>query len=305
MKKNYKTILIGNSGFLGRCFLSSDDLMLSVGRTNLSTNYLNDHLHIDDWSDFSPLNNIDFDNVIFLIGSSDHEVINNEVTLAIEKNVLPLMSFLDYLLTRKNKPKKIVAFTTMLQYDSSKLVLPCNEVAVKKPYINKYVFSKYLAEHVSEYYRSHFDIIDVRLSNVYGPTELKRPDIVPSLIWSLLKDSKTFVRTKKPIRDFVYVGDVITAVNGLLNTDFSGPINIGSGFGTKVDKLCKVLENLSKKPIIELNEKHTGHLEYYHDLSLLKSLINFKATPIEKGLEYTFNPMKNFQLYNKKIIINF
>ena len=52
MKTNYKTILIGNSGFLGRCFLSSDNSILSVGRTKLSNDYKNDHLHINDWTDF-------------------------------------------------------------------------------------------------------------------------------------------------------------------------------------------------------------------------------------------------------------
>ena len=49
MKTNYKTILIGNSGFLGRCFLSSDNSILSVGRTKLSNDYKNDHLHINDF----------------------------------------------------------------------------------------------------------------------------------------------------------------------------------------------------------------------------------------------------------------
>lgn len=305
MKTNYKTILIGNSGFLGRCFLSSDNSILSVGRTKLSNDYKNDHLHINDWTDFSPLDEINFNNVIFLIGSSDHEVINNEVTLAIEKNVLPLMSFFDYLISREYKPKKIIAFTTMLQYDTSKLSLPCKEDTAKFPYVNKYVFSKYFAEHVSQFYRKYFDVIDIRLSNVYGPTELERPDIVPSLIWSLLKDPKTFVRTKKPIRDFVYVGDVITAVNGLLNTNFSGPINIGSGFGTSVAKLCEVLEDVSNKKIIELKQKHTGHLEYYHDLSLLKSMIDFKSTSIELGLKLTFNQMKDFYDNSNPIKIQF
>ena len=59
MKKYYKNILIGNSGFLGRCFLSSNDEMLSVGRTKLSENYKNDHLLIQDWNDFSKLDEIE------------------------------------------------------------------------------------------------------------------------------------------------------------------------------------------------------------------------------------------------------
>ena len=301
MKKYYKNILIGNSGFLGRCFLSSNDEMLSVGRTKLSENYKNDHLLIQDWNDFSKLDEIEFENAIFLIGSSDHEVINNHTTLAIEKNVLPLMSFFDYLISRKSQPLRVVTFTTMLQYDSQNLELPCSESNKKNPYVNKYVFSKFMAEHVSDYYRQHFKIIDVRLSNVYGACELTRPDIVPSLIWSLLKNPETFVRTRKPVRDFVYVGDVINAVIDLLKLDFSGPINIGNGNGNSVDELCKVLENLAKVKITNLNQVHTGHLEYYHDLSLLKSLINYESTSIEKGLKLTYEGMKDFHTQNKFI----
>lgn len=296
MKKEYKTILIGNSGFLGRSFLEFDKEILSVGRTKLTPNYVNDHIEIKNWSNFTILDEIQFENVIFLIGSSDHEVINNEVLLAIEKNVHPLMSFFDYLLTRKNLPKKVVTFTTMLQYDTSKLVLPCNESSPIFPYYNKYVFSKFLAEQVSQFYRKCFQIIDIRLSNVYGPTPLIRPDIVPSLIWSLIKDEKTFVRTKRPIRDFVYVNDVIESVISLLETNFSGPINVGSGIGRSVNDICLILEDLSGKKIIDLNKEHTGHIEYYHDLSLLKSLISFVPTSLENGLSVSYNTMKNYNV---------
>ena len=91
-------------------------------------------------TDFSPLDEINFNNVIFSIGSSDHEVINNEVTLAIEKNVLPLMSFFEYHFIEFIILSENHSFSTMLQYDTSKLSLPCKEDTAKFPYVNKYVF---------------------------------------------------------------------------------------------------------------------------------------------------------------------
>jgi nucleoside-diphosphate-sugar epimerase len=292
MKKYYKTILVGNSGFLGRSFLKSDTTILSVGRTDLRPDYTNEHLHISSWNDFNQLEQIEFDYAIFLIGSSDHELINNAPTLAIEKNFLPLLTFLDYLKERDSKPKKVFTFTTMLQYDSEKLTLPCSESAPINPFGNKYIFSKYIAEQTSQFYRKYFDIIDIRLSNVYGPTELRRPDIVPSLIWSLLEDDITYVRTTIPVRDFVFVGDVISAVNQLSFTDFSGPINIGSGIGSSVKELCDILEEVSGKTIIELGEPFTGHKTYYHDLGLLGSLIRHEETSLRDGLIRTYEEMK-------------
>lgn len=301
MKNYFNTILVGNSGFLGRAFLAHNEKILSVGRTNLSDVYNNNHLHIDSWKDLKPLDEIEFENVIFLIGSSDHELINNDPTLAIEKNFLPLINFLDYMKERSLRPKKIVAFTTMLQYDSNQLKLPCKENTKRNPYINKYVFSKFLAEEATSFYRKYFDIIDIRLSNVYGPTELKRPDIIPSLVWSLLENDSTYVRTKVPIRDFVFVNDVIEIVEHLLNTTFSGPINVGSGNGTSVDEICAILENLSGQKIKELGEPFTGHKIYYHDLSLLKTYVNFQPTSISTGLQITYKKMLDFKINGSRI----
>jgi nucleoside-diphosphate-sugar epimerase len=179
----------------------------------------------------------------------------------------------------------------MLQYDTDNMLLPCKENNQIYPYYNKYVFSKFLAEHVSHFYRQYFQIIDIRLSNVYGPTPLSRPDIIPSLVWSLIKNEKTYVRTTVPIRDFVFVNDVINAVLLLLDTDFSGPINVGSGFGRSVNDVCQILEKLSGKKIFNLGQKHTGHLEYWHDLALLKSLVSFTPTILEDGLAITYKTM--------------
>jgi nucleoside-diphosphate-sugar epimerase len=258
-------------------------------------------LSINDWSDFNQLNNIEFRNVIFLIGSSDHEIINNAPTLALEKNFLPIVWFLEYLITRTNRPKKIVTFTTMLQYDSNNLHLPCSENNLRNPYVNKYVFSKYLAEEATSYYRKYFEIIDIRLSNVYGATELKRPDIVPSLIWSLLENENTFVRTKIPKRDFVYVQDVIKAIIELMNTDISCPLNLGSGTPSSISDICNILEDLSGKKITELGEKYTGHKVYYHDLTLLKQYIDYNPLSLADGLNLTYKSMQNYHLNGIRI----
>ena len=148
---------------------------------------------------------------------------------------------------------------------------------------------------ISQRYREWFSIIDIRLSNVYGPTPLKRPDLVPTLIWKMIKKQKASVWTKKPKRDFVYVDDVINAVMKLIDSNFSGPINIGSGVMSSVGDVCDILSKLSGYEIKDLDKEVSGHYEYCHDLSLVKSVTSW--TPkysLEEGLTKTYNIMQGW-----------
>lgn len=290
-----KTILIGPTGFLGPAFLEKDPTITAVGRRKLPEHLSNDFFHIEDDNDFEKLDSLEFDNVIFLIGCSDHHLLNSHPTLAIEKNVLALSRFLWYLRQSNRKVNKIINFTTMLQYDTSKLVLPCHEDRPRNASVNNYVLSKYVSELITQQHRDFFDIIDIRISNVYGPTRLLRPDIVPSTIWSLLHFKEASVWTKAPKRDFIFVEDAVDAVLKLLKTNYSGSVNLGTGIGSSVGELCNHLEQLSGISIEDQNIEVSGHMEYYQDISLLKSLIDWEPTySLKEGLTKTFLAMKDF-----------
>jgi len=293
MKK--QAILIGPTGFLGPAFLESDPSMIAVGRSPLPSHLENRYVHIESDLDFSPLDDVEFDNVIFLIGSSDHEILNKHATLALEKNVLALSRFLWYLRESGKKVNKIINFTTMLQYDSNKMMLPCNEEEPRNPGVNNYILSKYVSELITAQHRDLFSIIDVRISNVYGPTRLARPDIVPSLIWSLLKDDSVSVWTKKPKRDFIYIEDAIEAVTLLLDTGYSGPVNLGTGCARSVGDLCDILQSSSGVEISDKELQVGGHMEFCQDISLLHDLTGWKPSfTLEEGLNKTFLAMKSY-----------
>ena len=289
-----KTILIGPTGFLGPSFLKKNEEIIAIGRSKLPPFLSNDFIELKENLDFSVLDKVDFDNVIFLIGSSDHQILNNHPTMAFEKNVFPLKHFFSYLSSSERKVNKIINFTTMLQYDSKKLKLPCNETQPRNPTVNNYVLSKYCSELITEQHRKDYSIIDIRISNVYGPTHLRRPDIIPSLIWKIKDKKRLSVWNKKPKRDFVYVDDAIEAVSLLLETDFSGPVNLGTGKSTSVEEICEILEELSGKKIYDEKIEVSGHMEFFQDISLLKSIIDWSPRySIKSGLAKTFDEMVN------------
>ena len=94
-----KTILFGGSGFLGHIFLREYSDIISVGRNHPSqsgSEIKNIHIHIPDMNNLHLLDDVEFDNVIFLIGNSNHHEINSSCMMGMDYNVIPLKKILNY-----------------------------------------------------------------------------------------------------------------------------------------------------------------------------------------------------------------
>ena len=76
------------------------------------------HIQIKNLDELNKLDKLEFDKVIFLIGSSNHHDININIDMGIDFNVYPLNKALDYF-SKKNL-KKFICFTTILLYDQKK-----------------------------------------------------------------------------------------------------------------------------------------------------------------------------------------
>ena len=96
-----KTLLFGGSGFLGPIILEKHPDIISIGRSPLPVHLKNKHINLPTLDELTILDSLDFDKVIFLIGSSNHHVINTKPTMGLEYNLLPLKKILFYLKKRK------------------------------------------------------------------------------------------------------------------------------------------------------------------------------------------------------------
>ena len=288
-----KTILFGGSGFFGPVILKKNPEIISIGRTQPPEDIINNHININSLDELNVLDDIKFDKVIFLIGSSNHHEINKKVTMGLDFNVYPIKKILTYL--SKREIKKFICFTTVLLYDANKMILPVSENQKIDPYINDYVFSKYLSEEIVRYFSSKIPSIIVRLSNIYGYTRLIRPDLVPTIMQKIFLKDEIKIWSSKPKRDFIFVEDAADAVIKLLNTDHNGVINLGSGEMNSIEKITNYVEKLSGKKIISENKKVSGPMELIVDISLIKRLTGWRpAYSLEEGLEKTFNIMKEY-----------
>ena len=91
-----KTLLFGGSGFFGPVILEKDPEIVSVGRTKPPKNCKNKHIQMNSLDELNILDDVEFDKVIFLIGSSNHHEINKLIDMGIDLNVYPLNKALTY-----------------------------------------------------------------------------------------------------------------------------------------------------------------------------------------------------------------
>lgn len=291
------TILFGGSGFLGPYILRANPGMISVGRSRPPT--ANRHLPIGSLADLSCLEDVEFDKVIYIIGNTDHHHLEQETIprgepTAFDHHVMPLLQTLEQL---KQYPiKKFVHFSTILLYDEKKISLPVSEHAPIDPYKNRYVLSKYLAEEASRFYARWLPIVTVRLSNIYGPTPLERWDLIHVLCRRLLDQGHAEMWSTEPERDFIYVDDAAQAVVKLLDSDYTGTLNLGTGTMTSIGRVREILEQVSGGTISVQKRPVQGPMKFQCDMSTLNRLIDW--TPrhtIEAGIRSTFETMKSYR----------
>src|SRR5262245_50618587 len=240
------TILFGGSGFLGPYILNAYPDVISVGRTKPPT--ANRHIPIQSLADLECLESVSFDKVIYIIGNTDHHNLEKETIprgepTAFEYHVTPLVQTLEQL--KKYPIRKFIHFSTILIYDDKNITIPVSEHAPIDPYKNRYVLSKYMAEEASKFYARWMPVVTVRLSNIYGPTPLKRWDLVHVLCHKLLDEGRAEMWSTRPQRDFIYVDDAAQAVIKLLDADYTGTLNLGTGTMTSIGRVREILEEVS------------------------------------------------------------
>ena len=78
----------------------------------------------------------------------------------------------------------------------------------------------------------------VRLSNLFGDG-MSANNVVSDIIRQVPGAGPLRVRDDKPVRDYLYVSDAASAIALLIENNFRGVVNVGSGTGTSVRTLAE------------------------------------------------------------------
>ncbi len=290
------TILFGGSGFLGSHILESRPEIISVGRTAPATK--NRHIQVDSLANLGVLRDVEFDKVIYSIGNSDNYTLDRESLTpdeptAFDYHLVPTMHVLEQL--KQYPVRKFIHFSSILLYDADRITLPVAETAPINPYRTRHVLSKYLSEEACRFYSAWIPIINVRLSNMYGPTPLRRFDLIDVLIRKLIETGIGSVWSTKPERDFIHVDDVVEAVVKLLDSDYTGTINLGTGTMTPVKAVVDLLEELSGIHIEDEDREVGGPMRFRCDMTTVNRIIDWKPLySTEEGVRQTYTTMKSW-----------
>mgnify|MGYP000876517822 FL=1 len=91
-----------------------------------------------------------------------------------------------------------------------------------------------------------------RLFHLYGPYEHPRR-LVPSVIRSLLAGKRAQCTHGEQIRDFLHVSDVAASLAALMFSDYTGPVNIGSGKRVVIKQIITMIaRELDREDLIDL-----------------------------------------------------
>lgn len=131
--------------------------------------------------------------------------------------------------------------------------------------------------------------IGLRFFNVYGPGQRHDSDysaVIPKFITG---DKITINGDGLTIRDFTFVNDVCRAIwKSLICKEYNTLINVGSGYGTNLNKLAELITLNDKKEIIYKDFRPgDSKISIADTAKMINILGNNKITSIEEGICYT------------------
>jgi UDP-glucose 4-epimerase len=192
--------------------------------------------------------------------------------------------------------KKVIFASSGGAVYGDKEPIPAGEDHVTEP-LSPYGVSKRTGELYLGYYHMSFGLsyVALRYANVYGPRQSSKGEagVVAIFIDRLLsKESPIINGDGKQTRDYVYVGDVVSANLAALRTPFVGPVNIGTGQETDVVTICDSLrQRLGSGPEASHGPAKAGEQRRSCLANgFAAQVLGWKpAVPLDRGLQQTID----------------
>ena len=285
-----KLLITGHDGFIGKNLVTalSEKYELFGVSLNKSPQKINqikkniNKLKIDD----IPKN---ISSIIHLAALTDVDFCQKNPAECFQANVYGTQNILE--ITRKINANFIYLSTNHVYGPPKKL--PIREDHPKNP-VSIYATSKLLGEIICQSYAKNYgiNVSVIRLFSVYGPNSAKHL-VTTKIISQILKNSSIQLGNLFPKRDFIYIDDVISAIELILKkTRGYNEFNVGNGKSYSILKLCNILKKISgsKIPIRSLKSKsRTKEIKnIFANSNKLKKLGWNPHYTIEKGLKTTF-----------------
>lgn len=288
-------LITGSNGFLGS-HLSNYMLDKKYKVIGLST-------HIDEKSKIKQIRgdvrNIskisgDLSCIVHLAALTDVDYCQSKPMDCFDINVKGTQNMLE--MARKTDSKFVFASTS--QVFGLPMRLPLSENEEIHP-VSIYACSKACGELLCETYSKSYglDVVIVRSFSIYGPNSPSYL-VTTKIIKQLIKGNKITIGNLSPRRDFLYVSDLVSAFELVINKKLKSfsKYNIGYGISISIRDLCNKLITISGKKVSISSRKNLARGNEIQNLvcdnTKIKQLGWQPKISIDQGLLHTFNWFK-------------
>ena len=158
-------------------------------------------------------------------------------------NLLGLLNLMEH--GRRHDLRRVIFASSGGTVYGEQEVFPAGESDRTEP-LSPYGVAKLASERYLGFYASVYAIpyVALRYANVYGPRQNPHGEAGVIAIFAhrlLRKEPTTINGDGEQTRDYVFVSDVARANTLALESDYSGPLNIGTGVETDVNRLFHLL----------------------------------------------------------------
>ncbi|MGP1351685.1 MAG: NAD-dependent epimerase/dehydratase family protein [Parasphingopyxis sp.] len=170
---------------------------------------------------------------------------------------------------------------------------PVNETMVAAP-LSPYGASKLAVEGYCSAYAASYGMraASLRFSNVYGPRSWHKGSVIALFIKQILRgETLTVYGDGTQTRDYVHARDLSDGIVAALQSDASGPIQLGTGIGTPLNTIIDMLREISGRDIaVDYQPFRDGEIVHtWCDIGHARDVLRYDPqTGLRDGLEETW-----------------
>jgi UDP-glucose 4-epimerase len=135
--------------------------------------------------------------------------------------------------------------------------------------------------------------VNLRFSNLYGPISAHKKSVIAMLIKKAIsKEMINIFGNGMQTRDYLFIGDLVTAIHNLLQSDASGTFQLGSGVGTPLLSVLGMVQDLAKDPLnVQFLPSRAGEIHNtWCNIDKAKRMLGYSApTILETGIKKTWD----------------